>query len=488
MNSFERSPLYGVSLLAVVIGLAFNSATVMAIGSSSQLTWGNVSQGGGKVSTSSNPASGAFDRQYLDEDTNVAGYLNLGVSVEYGDVDDLFERINEASAALESAESGGGNGGDGGGSGTDIGTIDDISNPDLDALIDAADGKAAVIAGLLAFIRTEGYAIAQADSELVMLINNDLLGGTLRFDVSGWVNASVIGLTEAVTFDAETALAELNAAYNLGPDDPETTFDLTGGLHLTVDPASGNVSATYDNDSLLLTRAAKLTEFGVSYSRPLVAGDGSTLFLGLRPKLMQAGLTRVTTRLGDLTDAEETFDDVRDADFITQNKMSLDLGLLWQAERYRAGITLTNLGEPEFDFPDIDYSDIDNEEIRDELSKTNSYTAEHQFKLEGAWLSKEQQWGVFAAFDANSVVDAAGTELQWGTLSTAYTFENIWCNNVRLGVKRNFAGNELSYASMGITLFRFLNLDLESSLDNTVIEGEDLPRGLSFALGFNYGF
>lgn len=491
MSRLEQFPMRSVSVLAVVISLVFSSFA-SARGNSGRLTLGDVTAGNGNISTSSNPASGAFDRQFLDSETDVAGFLNLGGAIEYGDVDDLFDRIDEASAALErrSNDGGGGSGGDDpvGGSGADVGTIGDINNPDLEALIDAAGDRAVKVAALLAFIRTEGYAVAQGGSEFALLINNDVLGGTLRFDVTGWINASAVGLTEAVDFNADTALAELRAAYDLAPGDPETTFDLSGGLHLTIDPNTREVSATYDNDSLLLTRAAKLVEFGASYSRPMFTAEEGTLFFGVKPKVTQIGLTRITTRLGDLTDAEDVFDDARDGDFVTESKLGLDLGLLWQSARYRAGVTLLNLGEPEFDFPELDYSGISNPEIREELGDTEQYTAEHQFKVEGAWLSEGQRWTIFAAYDINSIVDPAGNETQWGSLSTSYDFENAWFNNIRVGASRNFAGSELSAASLGVTMFKFLNLDLSSTLSETRIDGEELPRGLAAAIGFNYAF
>lgn len=491
MNSSKPFSARGFGLLAVVVGAVFHSAAVMAGGSSARLTMGDVTQGGGNVSTSSNPASGAFDRRFLDDDTNVAGYWSLGAGVEYGNVDDLFDRIDEASAALEgqgSSNGGAGDSSEGGGSGTHVGTINDIDNPDLDALIASVKQSAAVVAGILAFIQTEGYAIAKGGTDLALLINGDALGGTLRFDASGWVSTSAVGLTEAINFDADAALAALTSAYNLGPNDPETTYDLTGGLNLRINPATGHVKATYENDSLLLTRAAKVTEFGLSYSRTLIDGSSGALFLGLRPKVTQIGLTRITTRLGDLTDAEDAFDDIRDADFITQDKVGADIGLLWQAKRYRAGISLINLTEPEFDFPELDYSGISNVDIRNELGRTEVYTAERQVKLEAAWLSEQQHWGIFTAYDANSVFDPAGLETQWGSLSTAYSFDNIWFNNLRVGVSRNFAGNELSYLSAGFTMFRFLKLDVASTLSETHIDGEKLPRGASIALGFNYSF
>jgi len=488
MSKFERFPACGVSVLALAISLVFSSSLAAAKGSSGRITLGDVTPGNGNISASSNPASGAFDRQFLSDDTDVAGYWNFGVAVEYGNVDDLFDRIDEASAALDRKSDEGNSEDAVGGSGADVGTIDDVSHPNLDALIARVDERAVKVAAVLGFIRAEGYAIAQGGTDIALVINHDVWDGTLRFDLSGWVNSSAVGLTEDVQFDRDAALTQLRAAYDLAPGDPETTFDLSGGLHLTIDPNTREVSATFDNDSLLLTRAAKVIEFGASYSRPVFASDDGTLFFGARPKLTQIGLTRITTRFGDLDDAEDVFDDARDSDFVTEGKFGLDMGVLWQSKRYRAGLTVVNLTEPEFDFPELDYSDIENLEIREALGDSEHYTAEHQFKVEGAWLSEGQAWTVFAGYDINEVFDPAGNETQWGSLSTSYDFENSWFNNVRAGLSRNFAGSELSTASLGATVFTFLNLDISSTLSDTRIDGDELPRGLAAAIGFNYAF
>ncbi len=117
MNKLSQFSVRDLSVLAVAIGLVFSSSLASAKGNSGRLTLGDVTPGNGNISASSNPASGAFDRQFLDSDTDVAGYLDLGAAVEYGDVDDLFDRIDEASAALTSVEGDGSSGGGGSGSG-----------------------------------------------------------------------------------------------------------------------------------------------------------------------------------------------------------------------------------------------------------------------------------------------------------------------------------------------------------------------------------
>ena len=49
---------------------------------------------------------------------------------------------------------------------------------------------------------------------------------------------------------------------------------------------------------------------------------------------------------------------------------------------------------------------------------------------------------------------------------------------------RDSAGTEKSYASLGLTMFRFVNFDVASSLDTTTIDGRKLPEGLMLSLGF----
>jgi len=59
---------------------------------------------------------------------------------------------------------------------------------------------------------------------------------------------------------------------------------------------------------------------------------------------------------------------------------------------------------------------------------------------------------------------------------------------VRFGVRKNLAGTEIGYLGAGITAFKYLNLDLASSLETTKINGTSVPRSLLINLGFNIAF
>ena len=75
-------------------------------------------------------------------------------------------------------------------------------------------------------------------------------------------------------------------------------------------------------------------------------------------------------------------------------------------------------------------------------------------------------------------------EFQWLTLSGGFDTGSRWFPNFRLGYRQNLAGTEKSYASLGMTMFKYVNLDIASALDSTKIDGRKLPESLMFSLGF----
>jgi hypothetical protein len=55
---------------------------------------------------------------------------------------------------------------------------------------------------------------------------------------------------------------------------------------------------------------------------------------------------------------------------------------------------------------------------------------------------------------------------------------------VRFGYRQNLAGTEKSYASLGMTMFKYFNFDIASALNVTNIDGRRLPEGLMLSMGF----
>ena len=295
-------------------------------------------------------------------------------------------------------------------------------------------------------------------------------------------------MVEPIEFDADVALAELEAAYNLTPDDPQTTFDLTGGVELTVNPADGAVSLYFNNDTLLVTRAAIISEFALGYSRQAARWGDGELYWGAKAKYFHTRLSRFDTRFGDLTDADELFDAVRHADYRNDGGFGADLGLLWVSRNYSLGAMLINVNEPSFRYPAVDTAGLRAQQIVDFLAKDGKYVMERQLKLEGSWFTTNRRWTVNAAYDVAAVRDPMRDHYQWATISAGYATGNWWIPGVRVGYRKNMEGSELGYLGAGVTLFKVLNLDIASTTESTRISGTDLPRGLIVNLGIEISF
>ncbi len=99
-------------------------------------------------------------------------------------------------------------------------------------------------------------------------------------------------------------------------------------------------------------------------------------------------------------------------------------------------------------------------------------------------FTQDRRWSFHLAGDANSAEDPVGDEFQWLTASVGYSTRNEWFPGFRLGYRQNLVGTEKTYASVGATLFKYVNLDIASSLDTTKIDGQTLPESLIASLGF----
>ena len=77
-----------------------------------------------------------------------------------------------------------------------------------------------------------------------------------------------------------------------------------------------------------------------------------------------------------------------------------------------------------------------------------------------------------------------GDQFQWLTVSGGFTTDSWWLPGGRIGYRQNLAGTKLSYVGIGVTAFKFVNLDIASALDTVKIDGTTLPQGVMFSLGF----
>jgi hypothetical protein len=234
-----------------------------------------------------------------------------------------------------------------------------------------------------------------------------------------------------------------------------------------------------------LTKASQTTELNLGYSRQAYASGAGSLFLGAEAKLYLMRLSRFSARFGDITDSEELFDAIDNADFENDQNAGIDIGALWVADNYQLGVQWTNINEPEFRYPDVDTSRYRDLEVVRRIQEDQIYKMDSQLKLEASLFTTDRRWSAHFGIDADPATDPLGDEYQWATVSAAWTRpDSFWMPSLRAGWRQNLTGTELGYLSVGATLFRYVNIDLSSALDTVKISGTELPQGLMGSIGF----
>ena len=482
---------YRIVLFLLALASSAAQATPIYQPPGVNLVYGDLTHGYGAQSASTNPAAAAVELGRAEKESTVYMMPSLTAGIEYGNVQELFDLVDDVSKSFKPSPpgTGGGSGQNPGDKeGEEIDMIIDTLFPDLRDTMNKVAKEVAVLGATLAFIAVEGYGKAFAAVDIPIVVGEKMLGGAWNFGVNYSGTTKAFGIAQPINFDFDQALAELEAAYNLMPGDPATEYDLTGDVVLRVDPNSGSVRLRLENDSLLLTKVATIGEFAAGYGRQVWSTDSGRLFVGGKAKFYSVGLSRASVRFGDITDSDELFDAIRHADLSHESGFGIDIGASWVAQHFLIGATLVNINEPDFKYPAVDTSAYTNQAIIDFLNRDDTYTMEAQLRLESSLYTTDRRWIVNIGLDANEVQDPVGDDFQWATVSAGYNTNKWWLPGVRFGFRKNLAGTEIGYLAFGMTVLKYVNLDIASALETVHISGESLPRGLMFSLGFQANF
>jgi hypothetical protein len=459
------------------------------------LTYGNVTHGQRILSTTSNPAAAAADIFRGGGKAASGTVISVVAGVEYGNVEELFNAIDELSKGFEPTDP------DGPGGGAfpvpenpkepiDIGNIIDTLFPDFGDVVNEVAREVATRAALLAIIQAEGHGKAFVSADAPFVIGTEVLGGAWTFGVNWSGTSKALGLGQPIVFDFDQVLEDIRNDYDpsLTPDGNPRLYDLSGDVNIFIDQTTGNYGINLANDSSLLTKAAKTLELSLGYGWLAKKTEKGNLFFGIEGKYYDLALSRLSVRFGDITDSQELFDSIRNSEFNHDQGFGIDFGTLWVGRNYQLGATLTNINQPKFEYPEIDLLPYTNLNIIEFLLRDKTYTMERQLKLEASYFTINRRWTVNVGLDANDVEDPVGDDFQWFTLSAGYATDSWWLPGVRFGYRQNLAGTELKYLGVGVTAFKILNIDIASSLDQVTINGTKLPQGLIASIGFDISF
>ncbi|MCX2980827.1 type IX secretion system membrane protein PorP/SprF [Halieaceae bacterium IMCC14734] len=456
------------------------------------LTYGNVTHGQRVLSATSNPAAAAAD-VYRGGGKATSGTVVSGVAgIEYGNVQELFDTIDDLSKGFEPSDPGGESGAapENPKEPIDIGNIIDTNAPNFNEIVDDIAKEVTAQAAILALISVEGYGKAFVSADIPFVIGTELLGGAWTLGVNWSGTSKAYGFVRPIEFDFDKVLEDIKNDYDPSqtPDGKPRLYDVSGDVNILVDQATGSYGINFANDSSFLTKAVKTFELSVGYGWLAKQSKQGNLFLGIEGKYYNVGLSRFSVRFGDFTDSEEIFDSLRNSNFVHDKGFGVDFGTLWVARNYQLGATLTNINEPKFEYPDVDISSYSDQVVISFLQKDKHYTMERQLKIEASYFTTNRKLTVNLGLDANNVEDPVGDDFQWLTMSAGYVIDSWWLPGVRFGYRQNLAGTELKYLSVGVTAFKILNIDIASSLEQVKINGTKLPQGLIASMGFDISF
>jgi len=433
------------------------------------LTYGAVSNGQSLLSDINNPAAGALAPLKEGSKFRMGVLSSVGAGVEYGEIDNLFDDLDAIAADLDFSNA-----------------FSSIADVNTAAAVAEVDARISDINDLLQNIENNGYGKVFVSGHVPLMpiiVASDTLGGSLTFDLNFSAIARVGAVADTVAFDLTGA--EQFITDNLGGVNTATFGDVTVSVN------NNNVTYSLTNDSVVHLKAAAVLEGGFGYSRNVYSSNGGNLLAGVRGKYYQVSLYQDVEKVEDETDTENLFEDFDTEDGQTDTNFGVDLGMLWAASNYLAGVTVSNVNEPEFEYNAIDPAKlavINDPRISNLLSQKLIYKMESQFSLEGALHTRNQKWAFSAAYDLNAVEDPTGDEYQWLSASAAYITKSWLMPGIRLGYRANQAGSELSYLTAGITLLKVLNLDAAYGLEEVVIDGSTMPRSGMINLGLELSF
>lgn len=447
-----------------------------------KLTFGGMTHRQMTVSDMGNPAHPASTPYPEGDNGQYGAGLSIGLGIEYDGNDNLFKLLDKVGASDSTVPGGDDGSGD---SGEDGGVVipplpplDPAVQEKLDALIQ----EVAIAAGLVAVSVTGLNAKAFISADVPILISSSKLGAwTFGANVS--ITTNLRGLNDPINLNVDLAKQTLKDLYTANaPSTQPVTYDLTGGASVTINP-DGTTKFRFDNNSGVITKAAQITEISIGYSRKVWQQKDNKVYIGIEPKYYNVGLSNSAVPLKNIENARTIFDALDKSNFSYQQKFTLDLGAIWSGRQYQLGATLTNLNEPDFNYPASDLSGFTSPVIIGLIRERERYVMQRQLKLDGGYITSNGAWGINFGLDANPVPDPMGDDYQWASVGAGFASDSWWLPGARLGLRKNLAGTRLTYLTAGVTVFNIVNLDLAATTQTIQVNGRTLPRGLIANIG-----
>jgi len=311
------------------------------------------------------------------------------------------------------------------------------------------------------------------------------------------------GLNGYVNIDLGAQLP-LSFAWKRELDTITVSSRITGNVNVTILDAPLEYNAlqeTIGTNAAGYVKVANLTELSIGYSRLVWQNKFGDLHAGGRVNIQSLGLSKQVIAFesadGDDDLSDVFLDDYEDAK-VTNTDFSVDLSAYWAGINYNAGITLSNINEPEFEFGELG-NDCVNKATT--ISRDNCFTALHfsnrialkevyvadsYATLQANYISDEKTFSVDFSYETEHNTPV-GVKEQWLTASIATQPESIYIPNARLTYSNNLAGSKLDYLSGELT-WGWVGLAGGYALSDTTFDDTTVTRGGFISLSVSNHF
>ncbi len=368
---------------------------------------------------------------------------NFGLNVEVGDVDNFADDLDELIDIID-----------------DPGSTDDSAEEVLDRF-----NTTLIEMGESGYIKQSTYFNAPF---LPLYYKADFLGGTLG-----------VGLG----LETQIGLRILDAPLSF--DDQNGTFSTATALYI---------------------KAGIEQNLAVSYGRAIMSeGSKDRLYAGVKVKLMNVELSKQVLPILQLDgqEVQDVIEDEYDQNLKSSTNIGIDVGLVWDDENYRVGLTIENLNSPDFDYGTIGENCTDRPENTDsrsnceaaaffiqqqgEIRARETHTKHALLRVDGLYKLSDR-WAILSSLDLAKYDDVTGFENQWFHAAMSYDSAGTLVPSARVGYKKNLAGFEVASLTFGFTFFRYFGLDIEYGLESVDVDGSSYPRRVGIAFGFEQRF
>lgn len=265
---------------------------------------------------------------------------------------------------------------------------------------------------------------------------------------------------------------------------------------------------TYNTNTSLYMKSGIETRvsftYGGKYFEDSAISSLGDFYAGAKLNIIRLELSKQVKLLQDFEgdEIEDVISDDYDKYLKASTGVGLDIGLMWDAEWYRLGLTMENINSPSFEYGELG---VDCDGISGDAIARNSCEISRYFIDQGRIKGKEEhtmhaktrvdgllkvtdRWSISSSLDLAEYDDIVGFENQWFHVATSYETSGWWLPSTRLGYQKNLTGTELSSLLFGMTFFKVVNLDIEYGLESIEIDGSSGPRRFGFSLAFTEKF